>query len=62
MSKLGLSLWVRDGSSYNKSINVINHTYGLEDKEPHMIILIETAKIFVKNLHTFMIKVLENLD
>lgn len=34
---------------------------GLEDKEPHMIISTDTAKFFVKSIHTFMIKVLENV-
>ena len=43
-----------------KSINVVNYTHGIKDKN-HMFIPIDADKAFDKIQHAFMIKVLERV-
>jgi hypothetical protein len=50
----------RGGSTYEKSINVINHINRSKDKN-HLIISIDAEKAFDKIQHHFMIKALRKL-
>ena len=55
MTKWDLPQVHKDGSTYTKSINVINHINKGKDKN-HMIISIDAGKAFDKIQHPFMIK------
>jgi hypothetical protein len=57
---LASSQGCRGGSTYAKSINVIQHIYRSKDKN-HLIISIDAKKAFDKIQHHFMIKPLRKL-
>jgi retron-type reverse transcriptase len=58
--QVGFSQECRGGSTYEKSINVINHINRSKDKN-HLIISIDAEKAFDKIQHHFMIKALRKL-
>ena len=60
MTKWDLPQVHKDGSTYTKSINVVDHINKLKEKN-HMIISIDAEKAFKKIQHPFMKKTLQKL-